>query len=75
MDRAQAAREARSLAAEWIDMFRRTETGRGSWEDVYTPEDLARVNAELDRVWERLASAGPSLFHRLARQRKERQAP
>ena len=43
---AQAAREARSLAAEWIDTFRRTDD---SWEHVYSSDDLARVNAELDR--------------------------
>jgi hypothetical protein len=69
MDKAQAAREARSLAGEWVDAFRHTDD---SWKEVYTPVDLARVEAELDRLWKRLANAGPSLFHRLAAERRSR---
>lgn len=68
MDKAQAAREARALTAEWMWQMRQTECDDDAgWRAVYTPEDLARVDAALDQLWDRLNDAGPSLFFRRAR--------
>ena len=62
MNMAQARREARSLAAEWIETYRRTDT---SWREPYTAAGRARVDAALDGLYDQLNEAGPSLFFRL----------
>lgn len=67
MDKRQARREARSLVAEWIDTYRRTDT---SWQAPYSPADLARVNQALDELEDQL-DAGPSLFFRLTPEQQQ----
>lgn len=72
MNRAQAAREARGLVAEWIWAVMATEV---NWRECYEPADLERVIAELHLIQERFEQAGPSLFHRLNPPARERVAP
>jgi hypothetical protein len=63
VNRAEAAREAKALVAEWIWQFRATDDE--TWQQVYPPADLPKVLAEIDRIRGRFEEqAGPSLFYR-----------
>lgn len=59
MNRAQAARDARALAAEWIWQIRQTD----DWRECYEDADAKLVAAALHDLQTELAESGPSLFH------------
>jgi hypothetical protein len=61
VNKAQAAREARALAAEWIWQIRQTDDS--GWRECYEDADAGLVAAEILRLQADLAESGPSLFH------------
>jgi hypothetical protein len=62
MNKAQAAREAKALVAEWIWAMRATDDD--DWRGSYSPADAARVAAELDKIEKRFETGGPSAYCR-----------
>ena len=67
--KAEAAREAKALVAEWIWMMRANDDP--TWQEPYG-DDAGKVLAELDRIRDRFEECAPSLFHRLAAERRSR---
>ena len=67
MDQREARREARGLAAEWVNLYRRSDL---AWRDVYTADELTLIDAALDDVEAWVNVAQLSRFHRQARDRQ-----
>lgn len=60
--------EARALAAEWIDTYRRTDD---RWRDTYTEDEAAQIDTALDAFVATLPDPSASLFFRLRAETKE----
>ena len=70
--RAQARREAKALAAEWIDVWLCTDDG---WREAYTEAEQVRVREELERIRDRFEQSGPSAFFRQREAARASEAP